>query len=165
MGPFGIPSGTLWGPFLAPFGNLWNPVWNLLGPLLGSFGSPFGTLWDPLGPFWDPRDPPGTRHPQFTPRHRFATFALRLGPFGSFFGDGAPVRSENDTFRKRNGDLNSRAESWRRSTGLQRKRFPTSPPGIDSQLLLYVYARLAPFFATEHRSAAKTMLFGSETVT
>ena len=131
MGPFGIPSGTLWGPFLAPFGNLWNPVWNLLGPLLGAFGTPFGTLWDP-------RDPPGTRHPQFTPRHRFATFAPRLGPFGSFFRDCPPVCSENDAFRTRNGDLNLGAESWRRSTGLQRKRFPTSPPGIDSQLLLYV---------------------------
>ena len=79
-----------------------------------------------------------SRGPQFTPRQRFATFALRLGPFGSFFRDGAPVRSENDTFRERNGDLNLGAESWRRSTGLQRKRFPTSPPGIDSQLLLYV---------------------------
>ena len=140
-------------------------MWNLLGPLLGAFGTPFGTLWDPLGPFWDPWDPPGTRNLKFTPRHRFATFALRLGPFGSFSGDGAPVCSENDAFRTRNGDLNLGAESWRRSTGLQRKRFPTSPPGIDSQLLLYVYARLAPVFATEHRSAAKTTLFESETVT
>ena len=32
----------------------------------------------------------------------------------------------------------------------------------DFSLLLYVCARLAPFFATEHRSAAKTMRFGTE---
>ena len=49
-----------------------------------------------------------SRGPQFTPRQRFATFALRLGPFGSFFRDGALVCSENDAFRERNGDLNFR---------------------------------------------------------
>ena len=38
--------------------------------------------------------------------HRFATFALRLGPFGSVFGNGAPVCSENGAFRTRNWDLN-----------------------------------------------------------
>ena len=90
-------------------------------PLQNSSRIPFGTLWDP-------RDPPRVPDLKFTPRHRFATFALRLGPFGSFFRDGAPVRSENDTFRKRNGDLNLGAESWRRSTGLQRNRLRPSPP-------------------------------------
>ena len=65
---------------------------------------------------------------QFTPRHRFATFAPRLGPFGSFFGDRPPVCSENDAFRTRNGDLNLGPESRRRSTGLQRNRFRPSPP-------------------------------------
>ena len=50
----------------------------------------------------------GSRGPQFTPPQRFATFALRLRPFGSFFHDGAPVCSENDAFRERNGDLNFR---------------------------------------------------------
>ena len=73
-----------------------------------------------------PRDPP--RHPQFTPRPRFATFAPRLGPFGSFCRDRPPVCSENDAFRTRNGDLNLGPESRRRSTGLQRNRFRPSPP-------------------------------------
>ena len=40
--------------------------------------------------------------------HRFSTFALRLRPFGSVFGDGAPVCNENDAFPERNGDLNFR---------------------------------------------------------
>ena len=44
--------------------------------------------------------------PRFTPRHGFPTFALRLGPFGSLLRDGAPVCSETNAFRKRNGDLN-----------------------------------------------------------
>ena len=39
---------------------------------------------------------------------RFSTFALRLRPFGSVFGDGAPVCNENDAFPERNGDLNFR---------------------------------------------------------
>ena len=73
-----------------------------------------------------PRDPP--RHPEFTPRPRFATFAPRLGPFGSFCRDRPPVCSENDAFRTRNGDLNLGPESRRRSTGLQRNRFRPSPP-------------------------------------
>ena len=47
-----------------------------------------------------------SRGPQFTPRQRFATFALRLGPFAWEFCDGASVCSENDAFRERNGDLN-----------------------------------------------------------
>ena len=42
---------------------------------------------------------------------------------------------------------------------------PNSPPDSASQLLLYVWARLARNFATEHRSAVKTILFGSETGT
>ena len=46
--------------------------------------------------------------PPFTLRHRFSTFALRLRPFGSVFGDGAPVCNENDAFPERNGDLNFR---------------------------------------------------------
>ena len=49
-----------------------------------------------------------SRGPQFTPPQRFATFALRLGPFGSFFRGGAPVCTENDAFREQNGDLNFR---------------------------------------------------------
>ena len=49
-----------------------------------------------------------SRGPQFTPRQRFATFALCLQPFAWEFGDGAPVCSENDAFRERNGDLNFR---------------------------------------------------------
>ena len=40
--------------------------------------------------------------------HRFSTFALRLRPFGSVFGDGAPVCNENDAFPERNGYLNFR---------------------------------------------------------
>ena len=48
----------------------------------------------------------GSRGPQFTPPQRFATFALRLGPFAWEFCDGAPVCSQNDAFRERNGDLN-----------------------------------------------------------
>ena len=39
---------------------------------------------------------------------RFSTFALRLRPFGSVFGDGAPVCNENDAFPERNGYLNFR---------------------------------------------------------
>ena len=73
-----------------------------------------------------PRDP--ARNPEFTPRPRFATFAPRLGPFGSFCRDRPPVCSENDAFRTRNGDLNLGPESRRRSTGLQRNRFRPSPP-------------------------------------
>ena len=73
-----------------------------------------------------PRDP--LQHPQFTPRPRFATFAPRLVPFGSFCRDRPPVCSENDAFRTRNGDLNLGPESRRRSTGLQRNRFRPSPP-------------------------------------
>ena len=46
-----------------------------------------------------------SRAPQFPPRQRFATFALRLGPFGSFFRDGAPVCSENDAFFWRKGGV------------------------------------------------------------
>ena len=47
-----------------------------------------------------------SRGPQFTPRQRFATFALRLGPFAWEFCDGAPVCGENDAFPERKGDLN-----------------------------------------------------------
>ena len=39
---------------------------------------------------------------------------------------------------------------------------PNSPPRSASQLLLYVWARLLGNFATEHRSAAKTMVFFSD---
>ena len=49
-----------------------------------------------------------SRGPQFTPRQRFATFALRLQPFASEFRRRSPVCSENDAFRERNGDLNFR---------------------------------------------------------
>ena len=55
-----------------------------------------------------PRDP--ARNLKFTPRHRFPTFALRLGPFGPEFSRRAPVCSENDAFSKRNGDLTLGAE-------------------------------------------------------
>ena len=48
----------------------------------------------------------GSRGPQFTPPQRFATFALRLGPFAWEFCDGAPVCGENDAFPERKGDLN-----------------------------------------------------------
>ena len=41
----------------------------------------------------------------FTPQHRLATFALRLGPFGSEFHRGASVCSENDGFPERNGGV------------------------------------------------------------
>ena len=77
---------------------------------MGPSGTLCGTHGDLLGP---PGPPP--RHPspppqepdlKFTPRHRFATFALRLGPFGSVFRDGAPVCSENGAFRPRAWDLN-----------------------------------------------------------
>ena len=39
---------------------------------------------------------------------------------------------------------------------------PNSPPHSASQLLLYVWARLLGNFATEHRSAAKTIVFFSD---
>ena len=48
----------------------------------------------------------GSRGPQFPPPQRFATFALRLGPFAWEFCDGAPVCGENDAFPERKGDLN-----------------------------------------------------------
>ena len=73
--------------------------------------------------------------PHFTPRHRFATFALRLRPFGSFFRDGAPVCNENDSplhpqawirnFCSTSGPVWLRFS--RRSTGLQRKRCVSAP--------------------------------------
>ena len=121
---FGIPCGIFWDPF-------WEPLGSLLGPS-GTLWDPFGTLGTPPGPGTSnsPSDIDSqlllyvwarlalffaTEHrsaaktvPHFTPRHRFATFALRLGPFGSVFRDGAPVCSENGAFRHRDGDLNFR---------------------------------------------------------
>ena len=41
----------------------------------------------------------------FTPQHRLATFALRLGPFGPSSLQISPVCNENDGFPERNGGV------------------------------------------------------------
>ena len=65
---------------------------------------------------------PRARGPQFTPPQRFATFALRLGPFAPEFRDGAPVCSENDAFFLRNGDLNFATEHTSAAKTMPRSR-------------------------------------------
>ena len=91
--------------------------------------------------------------------HRFATFALRLGPFAPEFCRQAPVCSGNDAFPERNRDLNSGGEFTFHCRRMLRRfqifhRFSTfastsAPVSLQTLQLLF----------SLQTSATKTMLF------
>ena len=94
-------------------------------------------------------------------RVRKASFSLQTGGRSRQKESNGPRRGAKVANRGRGVNWGCRGGS----RGVPDPGAPNSPPDSASQLLLYVWARLAPFFATEHRSASKTILFGSETGT